>query len=251
MYVKIFGSILHSSIWDEDSDTCKLWITMLAMADPGGVVHASLGGLAHEARLTRGVCERCLGVLEGPDLDSKNQDWGGRRAERVDGGWVILNYEKYREIRTAEQLRAAARQRNHRGKVCDTSQNTVTPCDTSQQSEAESYSETIKRSVGSTKPTPPASGNTAKVLDHYRATHPRRKIGDQKQQKLVAKALALGFSVDDLCKAITANATDPWHRDRRKHELGYVLRDADKISGFLDMYDQQDAPATDEFGRLL
>lgn len=88
-----------------------------------------------------------------------------------------------------------------------------------------------------------------RVLDHYRATHPRRGPADDKQVRVVRKALA-SFSVDQLCRAIDGNAGDPWHAERRKHELTYVLRDNDMVSGFIDRYEQQQAPLVGENGEL-
>jgi hypothetical protein len=115
----------------------------------------------------------------------------------------------------------------------------------------------LRTSSGSTPDEVRQSGNSATgtgsnseiadVLDHYQQTHPRRKVGDEKQRKLVGKALKLGFTVEDLKHAITGNADDPWHQERRKHELGYVLRDADHINGFLEKYEQQQAPIEGDF----
>ena len=114
MYVKLFASILDSSVWAEDQETRLLWITMLVKADREGVVRASTTGLARAANISVESCKRGIDVLQAPDLDSKDPDYGGRRIEKIDGGWVVLNLKKYREIRTNEQLQAAERQRRHR-----------------------------------------------------------------------------------------------------------------------------------------
>jgi hypothetical protein len=135
LYVKLFGSILDSSIWAEDNDTRILWITMLVMADAEGLVIAAPGALAYRARISVAGFKRAIKVLESPDLESKSQDYGGRRVERIDGGWQILNYQKYREIRTLEQMRSAERQARHRAKnrvtdnVTDEAGHDVTPSD--------------------------------------------------------------------------------------------------------------------------
>ena len=117
MYVKLFGTIIFSSIWMEDHATVRLWITMLAMADETGYVKASRGGLAHTARLTPQEFKVSIDKLESPDLDSQDQDYAGRRVEKVDGGWLVLNYKKYREIRTKKQMQDAARQRKRYDKL--------------------------------------------------------------------------------------------------------------------------------------
>jgi hypothetical protein len=114
MYVKLFGSILDSSIWDEDHATVRVWVTLLAMADADGVVRASDSGIAHRARVSRTECTKALKIFEAPDVESKSQEYGGQRIERVDGGWLLLNYTKYREARSREQVMAADRQARKR-----------------------------------------------------------------------------------------------------------------------------------------
>jgi hypothetical protein len=117
VYVKLFGSILHSSVWAEDHATVRVWITMLVMADPDGVVRAADSGIVHEARVTATEGTKALKILSEPDLESKSQEFGGRRIERVDEGWLVLNYAKYRETRTRQQVMAAERQRRRREKL--------------------------------------------------------------------------------------------------------------------------------------
>jgi hypothetical protein len=40
--------------------------------------------------------DSALQVLESPDPNSKTKTFNGRRIERVEGGWMILNHEEYR-----------------------------------------------------------------------------------------------------------------------------------------------------------
>ncbi len=108
-YVKIYGSILGSSIWAEAMPTRIVWITMLAMADEHGKVEASTSGLARFANVTLAECREALKALAAPDTDSRTPDNDGRRVEKVDGGWLILNYLKYREMRSPKQVAEAER----------------------------------------------------------------------------------------------------------------------------------------------
>jgi len=105
MYVKLFSSILSSSIWSEAVGTRIAWITMLALADRDGFVRGAPSGLARQANISLADCQRALKVLESPDLESQSQEYGGRRIETMEGGWLILNYAKYRELRDPEQRR--------------------------------------------------------------------------------------------------------------------------------------------------
>ena len=99
MYVKLFSSILTSSIWSQDPSTRLVWITMLAMADVEGYVKAAPSGLARAANVPVKDCQRALDVFQEPDEESFTKEHEGRRIEKVEGGWLLLNYEKYREKR--------------------------------------------------------------------------------------------------------------------------------------------------------
>ena len=115
-FVKLYGSILTSSIWAEDAATRLVWITMLAMADADGFVKTSASGLARTANVSAVDCRKALKVLEGPDAESGNKNYGGRRIDPTEGGWVLLNYKTYRDFRTREQVLKAERQARWRAK---------------------------------------------------------------------------------------------------------------------------------------
>jgi hypothetical protein len=114
VYVKIFGSILDSSVWDESAETRLVWITMLLMADEHGFVRGTPASLARRAVVGREQAEDALRVLEAPDPRSHTTDHEGRRIEAADGGWVVLNYAKYREYRTRKQVKDAEKKRRQR-----------------------------------------------------------------------------------------------------------------------------------------
>lgn len=96
-FVKLNCNILYSSIWAENAETCKVWITLLAMADCSGMVAATAPGIARIANISLDATAMALQSFESPDEYSKSQDDDGRRIRRVDGGYLILNYDKYRE----------------------------------------------------------------------------------------------------------------------------------------------------------
>lgn len=102
-YTKLFSSIVASTIWREDDKTRLVWITMLAMKNERHMVEASVPGLADMARVTLAECEGALRKLERPDKWSRNQGHQGRRIEKCDGGWLILNGEHYRQLMSYEE----------------------------------------------------------------------------------------------------------------------------------------------------
>lgn len=89
---------------------------MLAMADRNGEVQASLPGLADVARVTLEQAEAALVTLSEPDKHSRSKEFEGRRIAETDGGWVLLNHDKYRKkLSKADRDRQnAERQKRYR-----------------------------------------------------------------------------------------------------------------------------------------
>lgn len=119
MYVKLFASILDSSVWDESPETRLVWITMLVMADEHGFVRGTSQSIARRAVVAPDQAQRAIAVLESPDPRSHTTDNEGRRIEPTDGGWMVLNYGKYREIRTRKQVKEADKKRRQRERSKD------------------------------------------------------------------------------------------------------------------------------------
>ncbi len=134
-YVKLDCGILDSTTWF-DKDVRDVFITALLMAVPteiqapieelkldelettGWSIPPGWYGFVHAASL--GIVRRCgipqdrgmeaLKRLAAPERESRSQEFDGRRMVRVDGGFVILNYIRYRE----KDHTAAERQRRYR-----------------------------------------------------------------------------------------------------------------------------------------
>src|SRR5579864_8043177 len=131
-YTKLFNTILTSTIWEEPDHTRIVWITMLAMADQNGIVAASLPGLARLARIDRERCQDALETMLAPDQYSRSPEFEGRRIERVEGGWKLLNHAKYMRLLSKEDRREynAQKQRESRERK-HSSTNVNTPVDKS------------------------------------------------------------------------------------------------------------------------
>lgn len=113
-YTKLFGSILDSTVWDLPHATVRVWVTLLAMADRHGEVQAAVPGLAHRARVTLEETKAALSAFLSPDEYSRTPDQEGRRIEPIDGGWRLVNHEKYRRLMADEDRKAKAAERQHR-----------------------------------------------------------------------------------------------------------------------------------------
>jgi hypothetical protein len=96
-YAKLFSEIVESSIWDEDSNTCKVWITLLALADSEGFIRGSPGWLAKRSRVDVDTVDKALTKFQSPDPFSRTPGKEGRRLETTPDGWVIINYAYYRD----------------------------------------------------------------------------------------------------------------------------------------------------------
>lgn len=105
MYVKLFSSIFDSSVWMLPDSTRLTWITLLGMADRDGYVFASPFMVSRRGNLPLPEVEAALAAFMAPDPNSHSKEFDGRRIEEFPGGWLILNYRKYRELRSAEERR--------------------------------------------------------------------------------------------------------------------------------------------------
>ena len=142
-YVKLDCGILDSSLWiDRDSRT--VFITMLLMAVPYelriavpvieidsltpsnwiiapdwyGFVPAASTGVITRAGLDIPHGMAALRRLAAPELESRNPRYDGRRIGRVDGGFIILNYDSYRgKDHTSAERSRRYRQRQKSGIV--------------------------------------------------------------------------------------------------------------------------------------
>jgi len=145
MYNKIFTKILDSSIWLEPNATRIVWITFLAAMDEEGFVQfASIRNVAHRANVSINDAQSALASLEGPDPDSGDPHEDGRRIEKVEGGWTVLNADKHRKIATREHQKALNRERvaRHRSWKCNAhvmvGNDPVTPSEAEAEAKAES-----------------------------------------------------------------------------------------------------------------
>jgi len=113
-YVKLFGSILNSSVWCADGDTKLVFITLLLLADGDGCVWGAVPGIARQAGVSVASCRKALAFLGGSDPDSRTPDHDGRRILAIDGGWRVVNHRKYREMQTGGQRAEAERAKRYR-----------------------------------------------------------------------------------------------------------------------------------------
>ena len=124
-FAKLDSGIIQSTIWVQPHDVLRVWIALLAMANQDGVVHTAAPALAHLCMIPLDRMREILRILESPDEDSRSAVDGGRRVMKIEGGWCLVNYAKYRlkvsaeEKREADRVRIAAKRAAYRAESRD------------------------------------------------------------------------------------------------------------------------------------
>lgn len=121
-FVKLDTSILNSTVWMETIQR-NMFITALLMAEPFeatapmeqievrslqrtgfaappgwyGFVHAAGVGIARQAGIEADMALDALEIMGKEEPESRSPEYGGRRLIRVDGGYLVLNFQKYRD----------------------------------------------------------------------------------------------------------------------------------------------------------
>lgn len=111
-YVKMDVGIIYSSLWEEDGDTCKVWMTILALKDQNGIVTKNITGIARITNLPVATCEAAVLKFESPDPQSSSKAHEGRKLLKIpEGGWFVVNSDKYREFGWSEDKKKFERER--------------------------------------------------------------------------------------------------------------------------------------------
>ena len=171
-YTKLHHSIATSTIMGESPVVFKVFVLMLSLAGIDGVIEASVPGLARLANQTVEEVEAALEKLSSPDKYSRTPDNEGRRIEKVDGGWRLLNFAKYKYMLSEEDRKERDRIRQQRHRNFQASQasgvterdTSVTECDSHaasrgsrmsrQEEEEEEEEETKNKAPKRQKPKP-------------------------------------------------------------------------------------------------
>lgn len=215
-FTKLFSSITESTVWCEPDRTRLVWITMLAMADRRGRIFASIPGLANRARVPVEDCRVAIDTFLSPDRYSRTPDNDGRRIEPIDGGWRLLNHEKYRNLKDEESVKESKRKwwNENRGKGAKLEQESQTrPHSTQAEAEATPIEPSSQEERGEARATrlphhwwpsealaeetrkiqPDWTGERfghelAQFVDHYRSKGERRADWDAAWRKWVRGA---------------------------------------------------------------
>jgi hypothetical protein len=120
MFAKLDSGITESSLWCEKDHVRLVFIAFLAKKDHNGFVKTCYERMRTIANLTSDTdgskFADAIKILESPDPHSTTPDFNGRRIERVQGGWMVLNHKKYRDYSYSSSPFAVA-QREYRERL--------------------------------------------------------------------------------------------------------------------------------------
>ncbi len=98
-WAPLFSKIVDSSIWLEPDYVVKVFITMMAKKDSDQVVRGSAFNIAQWAKKTEKEVLDALKILAAPDTKRlEKQPFEGRRVQKVEDGWLILNGRFYEDL---------------------------------------------------------------------------------------------------------------------------------------------------------
>lgn len=107
-------NLVSSSLWSLPPATRVVFLTALSRSDNEGFYHASRSGFLRESNVTQEEFDRALIELESPDPDSRDMDYGGARLSKIEGGWLILNHDKYHQREEVKREQAKIRMQKMR-----------------------------------------------------------------------------------------------------------------------------------------
>jgi hypothetical protein len=224
-YTKLHSGILDSSIWSADVYTRVVWVAMLAKADAEGRVMAAPSRMVEICNVPQSRFDRAIEKLSGPDPESKTPDHEGRRIAKIQGGWQILNYKKYRYELESEERKEYKRKwdREHRpsgfsrsksqsDRQSDTvRQNPTSPTYAEAEAEAEAEEEEEEEKEEETTTTTPSPKETkshkATSADRILAAWQKLPLPPEKKTFAVADVLA----VERAISILAGDSQEPVH----------------------------------------
>jgi len=245
-FTKLDEGIVLSSVWSESCEVRVVWIALLAMADQNGIIHASLPGLARSANVPMDVVQSALEKFKSPDPFSRTKDNDGRRVEEVDGGWLLLNYAKYRRWSYSDSPDAV--KKRHQRTKGDMSPNVPT-------SEGHSASSSVSSSVSFLSSKPRSDTNDVstndepakedglhsvisslwfRVYEELKGSKPAWiSRGPTNYPKMIQALAEMKRPIEDYEKAMRNGFADSWHGQRM--ELKYLVDNFNVLLTFKPM----------------
>lgn len=255
MYGKLFTSMYDGTLV-EDWRALITFQQLIILCDSDGVIDMTPNAISSRTGIPIDYIKAGIEILEKEDKYSRTNKDDGKRIILIDEhrpwGWRIVNHKYYRDLasktdkREKDKERIANKRKEKRSQVVDSkevSQSVASSRTKSQMSPIQdTYTDTIKT-------------NVKLVFDHWKTTlkHPRAQL-DSKRSKLIANSLKIGYSVDDLKKAIVGCSQTPHNMGQNENNQKYdsielIFRNSGQIDRFMNNADnppaKQSAPSKD------
>lgn len=176
MYCKLFASLYQGTLRGR-SNEILVFTNLLANCDKEGYVDKHFRAIADEVGLSIEAVKAAIEHLEAPDEESRSPEEDGRRLLRINDhrawGWLVVNYTKYRSIRSDEDRReqnreAQKRWRDKHGKP-RVSQRKPQSAQGEGDAEGKGEGEETKKSSEAPPPPPPVQNKARGTLEELRA----------------------------------------------------------------------------------
>lgn len=109
-FIKAHCELVTSSVWEGPYHQRIAWMALMVTCKTNGISPITEASLYRVANITKEEADDAILAFTSPDPKSRTPDNEGRRIERVSGGFRLLNYFQYRDIRTPEQKNAYMRE---------------------------------------------------------------------------------------------------------------------------------------------
>jgi hypothetical protein len=119
-FSKLDSGITKSSLWSEPLHVRVVFVSFLAEKDENGFVSAAYSSMQRICNVNKEQFDEAIRILESPDPESRTEDFEGRRLQKIEGGWIVLNHEKYRlneEVKKEKHREYMRKWRDKKGSV--------------------------------------------------------------------------------------------------------------------------------------
>jgi len=131
MYGKIFESIYDGSLYGQWEAIVTMQ-QLIVLADADGIIDMTPPAIAGKTSIPLDILEKGLKILSQPDPYSRSPGSNGARIQLLDDqrpwGWFLVNHQKYRDLRTAEDRRKYMRKYMRERRKEESVNNSVNSC---------------------------------------------------------------------------------------------------------------------------
>jgi len=131
MYGKVFESIYDGSLYGQWEAIVTMQ-QLIVLADADGIIDKTPPAIAGKTSIPLEILEKGLKILSEPDPYSRSPGSNGARIQLLDEqrpwGWFLVNHQKYKDLRTAEDRRKYMRKYMKERRKDDSVNNSVNSC---------------------------------------------------------------------------------------------------------------------------